>query len=205
MKKVILATAAAAAILVVGAQAQASANLLTNGSFETGSFTGWSQGGITADTGVSDQSYSDSNFFSLPPEQGNYFAYLGQQTGPGTLSQTVSDSIGKVYTVTGWYAGQGSGYTNYLSITVGGNGLLNLVPGPQDGVWHEVTGTFVGTGSDTLTITSYEKGGYNFVDNFSISAVPEPATWTIMLLGVFGVGAAMRGARRKAMADAASA
>jgi hypothetical protein len=28
--------------------------------------------------------------------------------------------------------------------------------------------------------------------------VPEPATWAMLLLGFFGVGSALRGARRKA-------
>jgi len=37
----------------------------------------------------------------------------------------------------------------------------------------------------------------NILDNVSLSAVPEPATWAVMLLGFGGLGAAMRNNRRK--------
>ena len=35
------------------------------------------------------------------------------------------------------------------------------------------------------------------LDNVSISAVPEPATWAMMIMGFGGVGAAVRASRRK--------
>jgi hypothetical protein len=39
----------------------------------------------------------------------------------------------------------------------------------------------------------------------AIVPVPEPATWAIMLLGVFGMGAVLRGARRKPLAAVTAA
>eukprot|EP01041_Mallomonas_annulata_P019365 gene19365-38671_t len=52
--------------------------------------------------------------------------------------------------------------------------------------------SFAGAGiSDTL-------GGY--VDNIRLTAVPEPATWAMMILGFGGVGAALRRRRASALA-----
>ncbi len=39
-------------------------------------------------------------------------------------------------------------------------------------------------------------GDYFGVDNLSISAVPEPATWSLVLLGIGALGAGLRGRRR---------
>jgi hypothetical protein len=44
----------------------------------------------------------------------------------------------------------------------------------------------------------------NILDNVSLSAVPEPATWAVMLVGFGGLGLAMRNNRRK-LANAAAA
>jgi hypothetical protein len=43
----------------------------------------------------------------------------------------------------------------------------------------------------------------NLIDNITVTDVPEPATWAVMLLGFGGVGAAMRSNRRKLAASAA--
>ncbi len=44
-----------------------------------------------------------------------------------------------------------------------------------------------------------------FLDHVTLSAVPEPATWAMMLLGFFGLGTMVRGARRRNLAAAATA
>lgn len=41
------------------------------------------------------------------------------------------------------------------------------------------------------------------VDNVSVSAVPEPATWAMLVLGLFGIGFMARGSRRKHVVAAA--
>lgn len=57
------------------------------------------------------------------------------------------------------------------------------------------TGTFLGTGSIDARVPPSQ---LNFVFNGRINApaVPEPATWVMMLLGFGGIGAAMRRRRR---------
>jgi len=67
----------------------------------------------------------------------------------------------------------------------------------------------LGTFHDTFTATSGStniqlaelygaSNGGVFLDNVSVAAVPEPATWTMMLLGFLGIGFMVRrGSRRQ--------
>ena len=45
-------------------------------------------------------------------------------------------------------------------------------------------------------------GEYFALDNLSLTTVPEPATWAMMLVGFGGLGAAMRSRRKQALAAA---
>ena len=68
----------------------------------------------------------------------------------------------------------------------------------------------VGDSSGQFTSRAYFSSQYgNYADTFGVdttfslvgvSAAPEPASWALMLLGVGGVGAALRTRRRKAVA-----
>lgn len=61
-----------------------------------------------------------------------------------------------------------------------GNGL--------DGLWFDPAG-----GSDSYFETLVVRGEFSG----PVSGIPEPATWAMMLLGFFGLGAALRGVRRR--------
>ena len=60
--------------------------------------------------------------------------------------------------------------------------------------WEQVSYSFLATGTTALlALTSTTPGAYGLaVDNFSISAAPDAATWLTMILGFGLVGAAMR-------------
>ena len=51
-------------------------------------------------------------------------------------------------------------------------------------------------GFDNLSIGARIRGNQGF-NNPNTGAVPEPSTWAMLILGFFGVGAAIRSARRK--------
>ena len=54
--------------------------------------------------------------------------------------------------------------------------------------------------NNTLTVSGYTGGGGEFSGDltFAAGAVPEPATWAMMLLGFAGIGSVVR--RRKSIA-----
>ena len=91
--------AAGALLWVTGAAHAVPLQLITNGGFETGDFTGWThfnQSGGSGDWFVSNSNTSPLSGFSTPgPASGNFYA-LTDQTGPGAhvLLQTFTIPVG---------------------------------------------------------------------------------------------------------------
>ncbi len=151
-------------------------------------------------------------------------SYWQNQSGPGsvdlagngapsTLSQTITDLIaGRTYRVDFWLAGNpdggfaGSPAVKTLTVVAGaspmgsysfdttGRSVSNMG-------WIRQSYTFVAGGtSEALSFTSgAASGAYGpALDSVSIAAIPEPATWGMMILGFGVIGGAVR--RRKAAA-----
>jgi hypothetical protein len=80
-------------------------NIVTNGGFETGDFSGWTQGGNTDFTGVDSSSAHSGNFgaFAGPTSGGK-----GSSGGPGTLSQNLTTIVGQSYELSFWMYNDGS-------------------------------------------------------------------------------------------------
>ena len=87
---------AGASLLVTAFALPAQANLLVNGSFETGDFTGWTLTGNTGFTGV------QGNFGGVDPEDGNFQSFWGPVGSDGFMSQTFVDNPGQALVVSGW-------------------------------------------------------------------------------------------------------
>ena len=91
-----------------------------------------------------------------------------------------------------------NGINNPIAAVVNGTDVIGNVTGSHQ--WQTFTGSFVGTGAPSTFAINETFGGNNagvFLDNVSVSAAPEPATWVMLLLGVGGVGAAMRMSKRR--------
>jgi hypothetical protein len=196
MKKTSLIAAAAAASAFMSLAGAASAtNLLSNGNFATGDFTDWTLGGNTGYTGVT----NSFDGVTGGPNGSTYFVYAGAIGSDTDLSQTFSDVAGDTYTVSGWVYGFG-GTPSDFGMQIDGNTEVYVNPYPASG-WTEYSFTFTGTGSDTLNILNRNDPSYQLLDNFSVTSVPEPASWAMMMFGVGLIGLGLR--RRSAAASLA--
>jgi PEP-CTERM motif len=90
---------------------------------------------------------------------------------------------------------------SFLKVAVDGLGLKLFQDIGQ--TYKEYSFQFTGTGSDTLAISALNSPSFYYVDDVSVgavnSAVPEPSTWAMMILGFAGIGAMTYRRRKSAM------
>ena len=206
--KTLLALAATAAALALAGQAAAT-EYVTNGGFETGDITGWTE--------VGDWS-TPYNFVGIDGHNSLHELHEGNFAGSGAagVAQTLATSAAGNYDVTLWFydSGGGNDDTSQLLQVLWNGQVTGQVTGVSvsDGGYQELTYHVVGLGNDLLTVQGYSSSGYNFVDDISVvegqavvtaPGVPEPASWALMISGFGLAGAALR--RRRGAGDAVRA
>ncbi len=104
LSKKLMTAGAAAAIVLTAASAQAK-ELITNGNFETGDYTGWTANVEAGSAGAlfvvpnNGGTSPDSGFnYQLNPAGGNFFS-ITDQSGPGSYSLTQSFTLATASTV----------------------------------------------------------------------------------------------------------
>lgn len=173
--------------------AHADSNLVTNGSFETGDFTGWTVSGDLTFTGVCDVSTCPGGF---APQDGNYAAYFGPVGDTATISQMIATTPGDTYTLSFYLANPVGGTPNFFSVTFGNSTFSFTNFGTAFG-WQQFEMTTVATGDETsLSFTFRNDPSYWFLDNVTVSqaggTVPEPGTLALFGSGVLGIAGLAR-------------
>jgi hypothetical protein len=175
-----------AGLFAAGVQA---AELVVNGGFETGDFTAWT----TSD--------SFSTFYGVDgagPHHGNFSAYFGALDPSDSIAQVLATTAGTHYTVSFWLdseftSGDAAGFVG----TFGATTFISLSDADADFTFKPFSFDVVASGPYTqLTFAAYNANFFYTLDDVSVTAVPENATYALMALGLAAVGAAAR--RRQA-------
>jgi hypothetical protein len=172
-----------AALLSFTAPATSEAQL-QNGSFESGSFSPW----VVNDPSMFTMLGTDSGL----AHSGSFYANLGAEPNVGTLSQTFNTTAGATYTVSFWLAhnvtiapsNQFSVFWNGTVIT--GSTLTNV------GTFGYTNFTFTGLTSpgSTSTLLFEYRDNDDFFRLDTVTVVPEPSTYALLVSGVGLLGLA---------------
>ena len=199
VRPVLIAAGALLAAMAYFTDAQAT-SLIANGGFEDGTTTVGGNSGIPVDWTPNAACQSDTAFCRVnagtvgsgTTHSGTNAMIIGNFDRFDTdgISQTLATVSGDHYTADFYYWSSGSGDPNaFFEVFV--NGIEEF--SSLDTVHSYTLGTFnfVGTGSDVFTIMAKTDPGDWFVDDVSVNGVgatPLPATWTMLLIGLAGLG-----------------
>ena len=187
--KMVLGGMVAAMGLAVGISGPAHAvELVTNGSFETGDFTGWTLTGNTGFTGVECPGAPFAG-----PGDGNCDAFLGPVGSNGTLSQVLNTIPGRFYNINFDFQPDG-GVTSFFSAVWDAQPALLSLTNPANSAYQVLHFTALATSTSTsLSFNFRDDPGFLKLDSVSVQ-VPEPGT--VALLGI-GMAVLLSWRRRK--------
>jgi hypothetical protein len=119
-----------------------SSDLVVNGGFETGDFTGWTGSG-----NVAQLSYGPQLFIASSAHSGQDAAGFGSVGSDGTISQNLVTVVGQSYTLDFWLANAAGG-PNDFTAKIGGVTELHLVNAAAQPYTH-YDFTFTATSTST--------------------------------------------------------
>jgi len=185
LKKSLLAAAAAVAIT-----GTANAASILDENFENGFGAFSPNGNVAVANGAAYAGCCGTD----PANTNNFVAFGGDNQASGSImSASFATVLGQVYSLTFDFTALGNG-SETLFANVGSQAFAVNPVANANLVFQTATFAFTGTGAPTML--SFTSSGINnvdaLVDNVVVAAVPEPATWTMMILGFGAVGYGMR-------------
>lgn len=202
MKRTNVIALLAGALLLSGGAAHASMNLVTNGSFELGSFglgsfQGWQLTAGDANTFVDSSGQTGTAYGQA--SDGLWAAYFGStaDVGGATISQSLSTVAGQTYVLSFDLANDNGGVapSNAFAVSIGGVKVFDAADLPAQNYVHEQV-TFTASGTSLLSISGSNDASWIELDNVAVAAVPEPASAWMAVAGLALVGGFV-GMRRK--------
>jgi choice-of-anchor C domain-containing protein len=209
--KNLLVGIAFSAVAALGATSANAYELITNGSFENAAFDPGSF--TTLNNGSTDINGWTVGLGSIDYIGSYWQASNGSRSldlsgvSKGSISQTINTIAGKEYTVKFDMAGNPDDNLKLKLLVASLSGNLTEVfnfnaTGTTNANMGWISNSYkfiAGPGNTTtLSFASATDTAYGpALDNVSVSAVPEPATWAMMIIGFGAAGSMVRSNRRK--------
>lgn len=172
----------AAVVLGVAGTASA-ANVVVNGGFETGDFSGWTQFGNTGFTEVTGGGYANT---------GSYGAAFGPIGSIGGVTQVLALSAGDVVNVSFALLNTG-GTPNEFKFILDGQTLHSELNADAFGyITYSFSGILIGSDDPELRIETQQDPGWWGVDDVSVRVVPLPTGAGLGMAGLIGLAAFRR-------------